>query len=83
VAARCREDVEGEETAWEAAVREGNLEDGGIDAIVLWRGAKGHERIARESHISRAVGGAHTSEVSREAKTIEGAKNQYGRQLRR
>jgi hypothetical protein len=50
---------------------------------VLWRGAKGHERIARKSHIFRAVDGAHTSEVSREAKTREGAKNQYGRQLRR
>jgi hypothetical protein len=76
VAARCREDAEGEETAREAVVSEGNLEDGGFDATVLWRGAKGQERIARESHISRAVGGAHTSEVSREAKAIEGAKNQ-------
>jgi len=35
VAARYREDVEGEETAREAAIGGGNLEGGGVGAIEL------------------------------------------------
>jgi hypothetical protein len=41
VAARCWEDVEGEETAREAVVDGGDLAGGGADVLELWRGAKG------------------------------------------
>jgi hypothetical protein len=75
VAARYREDVEGEETAREAAVAGGNLGDGGVGAIELWRGVKGEERRARKSSLFRAVSGVQTSRADRKAKAAEGARN--------
>jgi len=54
VAARFREDAEGERTAGEEAVGRGNPTNGGAGAIRLWRGAKGYERMARGKKFPRA-----------------------------
>jgi len=47
VAAQYREHAEGEQTAREEVVDRGNLEDDGVAATELCRGAKGQERIAQ------------------------------------
>jgi len=51
VATQLQEDAEGEETAREAVGSRGThlLAPGGVRVIRLWRGAKGYERIARET----------------------------------
>jgi len=79
VAARYREDAEGEQTAREEAIPGDNVRGGGVGAAELWRGAERHERSSRRIASSGRPGSAKTSKVSREAKTREGAKKPYGR----
>jgi hypothetical protein len=63
VAARYREDVEGEETAREVAGGGGYSAESRLGSVKLWRGVKDDERMIGTARVARSVDGANTSEA--------------------